>query len=93
MNDQLLVLNALLRLARRRIPASFSEIEARVGTAAVPVGTALAALARSGLVRRKAGGGAIAQLTLDGLALAVALARQSARGRKTPPIRSIRHAA
>jgi DNA-binding GntR family transcriptional regulator len=92
MNDQLLVLNALLRLARRRVPASLPELDARVGSTAARVRSALGSLAAAGLVvqRRADGtsaasprrgqhlGEAAAQLTFEGFALAVALARQTA---------------
>jgi predicted transcriptional regulator len=94
MNDQLLVLNALLRLARRRMPASLSELDARVDGTATRVRAALAGLAASGLVRRAPGTGAAAQLTFEGFALAVALAKKTAsRADRRSPARPSRRAA
>jgi predicted transcriptional regulator len=94
MNDQLLVLNALLRLSRRRVPASLPELDVRVDATASRVRAALAALAAAGLVTRCPGSSAAAQLTLEGFALAVALAKKTAsRGGRRPATRPARSAA
>jgi predicted transcriptional regulator len=89
MNDELLVLNALLRLARRRTPASIPELDARVGSTARRVRVALSRLSAAGLVQRLPTGAT--QLTLQGFALAVALARRTAFRRPVP--RAARRAA
>ena len=86
MNDQLLVLNALLRLARRRVPASFYELDARVGASAPRVRSALSGLAAAGLVQRGGGPGIVARLTFEGFALAVAMAKTTASRRAQKPV-------
>jgi hypothetical protein len=70
MNHELLVLRAVLRLARRRAEANVDAIEVRVGSGAPRVRVSLRRLERAGLLYRS---GDTAKLTLEGLALAVAL--------------------
>ena len=92
MQDELLVLNAILRLARRRVPATLREVDARVGGPARRVRAALARLVSLGLVQRTAS--AIPQLTMEGFALAVALARSPrSRTRRTAVARPATRAA
>jgi DNA-binding IclR family transcriptional regulator len=71
MSPEIAVLRALLRLARRRTPASLDEILVRVGVDAPSARRALASLARAGLVHRTVHG---PRLTLSGFAIAVATA-------------------
>jgi len=71
MNDETLVLGAMLRLARRGGGASsIDEIHERVGTDRARIRSALARLDGAGLVERRVTG---ARLTLAGLAVGVAL--------------------
>jgi Mn-dependent DtxR family transcriptional regulator len=69
MNTDALVLRALLRLARRRLPADEAGIVLRVGATPAQVRDALRRLDARGLVER----GSSPRLTMAGLALAVAL--------------------
>jgi DNA-binding IclR family transcriptional regulator len=71
MTPEIAVLRALLRLARRRTPATLDEILVRVGIEAPAARRALASLARAGLVHRTVQG---PRLTLAGFAVAVAVA-------------------
>ncbi len=73
MNLEVDVLRALLRLARRRNPPTLEQLVVRVGGEDAAVRTALASLARSGLVQRSAAG---VRLSLPGLAVAVACAQR-----------------
>ncbi|MDB5220982.1 MAG: hypothetical protein JWO86_8909 [Myxococcaceae bacterium] len=79
MSTEIAVLRALLRLSRRRAPATIDELHARVGGDANDVQSALASLARAQLVQRS---GESARLSLAGLAVAVA-ATANARRAKT----------
>ena len=71
MSTEIAVLRALLRLARRRAPATLTDLLDRVGSDAGDVQRALASLARAQLVQRS---GDTARLSLAGLAVAVAAA-------------------
>lgn len=71
MQPEIAVLRALLRLARRRTPATLEQILLRVGVDAPAARRALASLARAGLVHRTPEG---PRLTLPGFAVAVATA-------------------
>jgi Mn-dependent DtxR family transcriptional regulator len=82
MNTDAMVLRALLRLARRRLPADEAAIVLRVGVAAPRVRDALRRLDARGLVER----GRTPRLTMAGLALAVALLPR----RSATPARDVR---
>jgi DNA-binding IclR family transcriptional regulator len=69
MSTEIAVLRVLLRLSRRRAPATLADLVARVGADARDVHRALGALARAQLVQRS---GDTARLSLAGLAVAVA---------------------
>lgn len=69
MSCEIAVLRALLRLARRRTPASAGELLVRVDADAPAIRRALGSLARAGLVHRTPAG---PRLTLAGFAVAVA---------------------
>ena len=69
------VLRALLRLARRRTPPTLEQLVVRVGGEEADVRSALASLAKSGLVQRTPAG---LRLSLSGLAVAVACAQAPA---------------
>jgi Mn-dependent DtxR family transcriptional regulator len=69
MNTDAMVLRALLRLARRRLPADEAAIVLRVGATAPQVREALRRLDARGLVERAR----TPRLTMAGLTLAVAL--------------------
>ena len=69
MSTEIVVLRALLRLARRRNPATLEDLLSRVPKGAREVQHALASLARAQLVLRS---GDTARLSLAGLAVAVA---------------------
>jgi predicted transcriptional regulator len=73
MHHDLLVLNALLRLSRRRTPATLSELSARVAGGPRLLRAALLRLASAGLIERQHD--APPRLTMRGLALSVALTR------------------
>jgi predicted transcriptional regulator len=68
MNDEILVLGAMLRLARRGHDATVDELYERVGTDRARIRSALRRLDAAGLVERRSG----ARLTLAGLATWVA---------------------
>ncbi len=70
MNDNGLVLKAMLRLARRRVEAQVDELYDRVGIDRSRIRSALARLDAAGLVERRATG---ARLTMAGLAAATGL--------------------
>jgi Mn-dependent DtxR family transcriptional regulator len=70
MNDDSLVLGAMLRLARRRIEADVNELYERVGVEQPRIRASLRRLDAAGLVERRATG---ARLTMSGMAMAVAL--------------------
>jgi hypothetical protein len=70
MNTDAMVLRALLRLARRRLPADDSAVVLRVGAAPSAVDEAIDRLDARGLVERR---GTTRRLTMAGLAVAVAL--------------------
>jgi len=74
MTTELAVLRALLRLSRRRGPATIEELVTRVAADSTSVVRALGVLARAGLVQRTAAG---PRLSLPGLAVAVAAASQA----------------
>jgi DNA-binding IclR family transcriptional regulator len=69
MNDETLVLGAMLRLARRGIEATVDELHLRVGTDRARIRTALSRLDAAGLVERRA---TSVRLTMSGLATSVA---------------------
>jgi len=80
MNSDTEVLGALLRLARRRIDANEAEVALRVRAQPREVRASLRRLSASGLVDLQSRRGG-ARLTLEGLALAVAiLPRAAVRG-------------
>jgi DNA-binding IclR family transcriptional regulator len=89
MSTEIAVLRALLRLSRRRTPATITDLLDRVGGDALDVQRALASLARAQLVQRS---GESARLSLAGLAVAVA-ATANARRAKTVarPSKHARH--
>jgi len=70
MNDDNLVLGAMLRLARRRVAADSGELFERVGIDRARIRAALGRLDAAGFVERRPQG---ARLTMSGLAVAVAL--------------------
>jgi DNA-binding IclR family transcriptional regulator len=91
MSTEIAVLRALLRLSRRRTPATITDLLDRVGGDAIDVQRALASLARAQLVQRS---GESARLSLAGLAVAVAAtATANARRAKTVarPSKHARH--
>jgi predicted transcriptional regulator len=69
MNDETLVLGAMLRLARRGHEATVDELHERVGTDRARIRSALRTLDAAGLVERRSEG---ARLTMAGLATWVA---------------------
>jgi DNA-binding IclR family transcriptional regulator len=69
MNTDAMVLRALLRLARRRLPADDEAIVVRVGAAKGAVHAAIRRLDAQGLVERRPS----PRLTMAGLAVAVAM--------------------
>jgi Mn-dependent DtxR family transcriptional regulator len=77
MNFDAMVLRAMLRLARRRQGADEAEIALRVGEPASRVRAALRRLDGQGLVERRSG--VPTRLTMEGLAVALALLPQPAR--------------
>jgi Mn-dependent DtxR family transcriptional regulator len=89
MNDDTLVLGAMLRLARRRVEANVNELYERVGVDPARIRASLGRLSADGLVERRATG---ARLTMAGLATAVAL--RPGRLRLVQPVSKLRsHAA
>lgn len=82
MTPEIAVLRALLRLARRRAPASLDEILVRVDADADEIHRALAALSRAGLVYRIETG---PRLTMAGFAVAVATTAAVPAPRKRAP--------
>jgi predicted transcriptional regulator len=70
MNDDTLVLGAMLRLARRRTEANVNELYERVGMEEGRIRASLARLDAAGLVERRT---TDARLTMSGFAAAVAL--------------------
>jgi RIO-like serine/threonine protein kinase len=76
MNDDSLVLGAMLRLARRRIEASVDELYERVRMEQSRIRASLGRLDAAGLVERRTTG---ARLTMSGLAAAVALRPSTSR--------------
>jgi hypothetical protein len=89
MNDDNVVLGAMLRLARRRIEASTDELLERVGLDRSRIRASLARLDTAGLTERRVSG---ARLTMTGFAVALAL-----RPKRVQPAQSAhgagRHAA
>jgi DNA-binding transcriptional ArsR family regulator len=69
MNDEILVLGAILRLARRGREATVEELYERVGMDGGRIRSALVRLGSAGLVERRRTG---ARLTMAGLATSVA---------------------
>jgi Mn-dependent DtxR family transcriptional regulator len=84
MNSDAMVLRAMLRLARRRLAAHEREIAIRVGQSVASVRASLRRLDSIGLVER--GGPMGARLTMDGLALALAMLPRAAH----PPKAALR---
>jgi DNA-binding IclR family transcriptional regulator len=78
MNDDTLVLGAMLRLARRGLEATVDELYERVGTDQARIRSALSRLDTAGYVERRKTG---ARLTMTGLAMSVALRPVAPRGR------------
>jgi Mn-dependent DtxR family transcriptional regulator len=76
MNDDSLVLGAMLRLARRRVEANVNELFERVQMDPSRIRASLGRLDAAGLIERRTTG---ARLTLSGLATAVALRPARAR--------------
>ena len=85
MTPEIAVLRALLRLARRRSPATLEELLVRVDADADDVQYALRQLARAGLVHTEKN---VPRLTMTGFAIAVAMTaavpKQSGTGKKKP---------
>lgn len=81
MSTEIAVLRALLRLSRRRAPATLADLVSRVREDERDVQHALASLARSQLVLRN---GETARLSMAGLAVAVASAAQAKADAKKP---------
>lgn len=87
------LLSAMLRLARRRAPATLDQLLVRVDADAAEARSALASLARAGLVHVV---GDQPRLTMVGFAIAVATAavtserRRAARGERRAPGREAR---
>jgi hypothetical protein len=77
------VLRSLLRLARRRTAPTLDQIVVRVGGDELAVRQALRALARGGLVQRTPAG---LRLSLAGLAVAVACAKQPRSEASSAPV-------
>ena len=90
MSTEIALLFALRHLARCRVPATLDELLLRVSTGAcatcdtADVELALANLARAGLVQRR---GSTACLSLTGLVVAVAAAKQEQAERASPAAR------
>jgi predicted transcriptional regulator len=76
MNDDTMVLGAMLRLARRRVEANMNELFERVQLDPSRIRASLGRLDAAGLVERRT---AAARLTLTGFATAVALRPSRAR--------------
>ncbi len=89
MNDDQMVLGAMLRLARRRIEANTEELLERVVLDPSRLRASLARLDVAGLAERRVSG---ARLTMAGVAVAVAL-RPNRVSLARPAQRSGRHAA
>jgi DNA-binding Lrp family transcriptional regulator len=70
------VLRAMLRLARRRTEATEAELRPRVRAEPSEIRSSIRRLRVLGLIERR---GTAARLTLEGLALSVALARPDSR--------------
>jgi Mn-dependent DtxR family transcriptional regulator len=81
MNFDAMVLRAMLRLARRRQGADEAEIALRVGEPASRVRAALRRLGGQGLVERRHG--EPTRLTMEGLAVALALLPKPASAART----------
>ena len=81
MSTEIAVLRALLRLSRRRSPATLEDLVTRVREDVGDVQRALASLARAQLVLRS---GETARLSLAGLAVAVAAAAQAKATARAP---------
>jgi len=81
MSIEVIVLGAMLRLARRRKAADPSALALRVGVSDAAVRTALRRLDGQGLVERRLSHPP--RLTMEGFALAVALLPRSRSGRAT----------
>ena len=81
MSLDIAVLRALLRLARRRTPATPSELLARVDTTEAEVEQIVGRLVRSDLAYRVDGG---FRLSLGGLAVAAATVAPVGKARRAP---------
>jgi predicted transcriptional regulator len=88
MNTDAMVLRALLRLARRRLPADDDAIVLRVGAAPAAVRSALRRLGAQGLVERRH----TTRLTMAGLVVAVSLLPGQAAAPAHPAARTSRAA-
>jgi Mn-dependent DtxR family transcriptional regulator len=88
-NTDTMVLGAMLRLARRRREASESELGLRVGADPNDIRVSIRRLRAAGLVVSEAGH---SRLTLEGLAVAVALAPGMRQGVRVPAVRASRAA-
>jgi Mn-dependent DtxR family transcriptional regulator len=80
------VLRAMLRLARRREPAEDADVALRVGASEGQVRASMRRLRGAGLVERTYG--RPAQLTMSGLAVAVALLPERAHARPRRTLRA-----
>src|SRR5258708_4964503 len=88
MRTEIAVLHALLRLSRRRRPATLDDLLDRVGGDPAAITRALATLARAQLVQRS---GESARLSLAGLAVACAAVANARRAKTVArPRRSAR---
>jgi len=82
MNDDTLVLGAMLRLARRGLEATVDELYERVGTDRTRIRSALGRLDAAGLVERRT---ASARRSMSGLALSVATLPADGMSRRAAP--------
>jgi hypothetical protein len=85
------VLRAMLRLARRRLPAHDDQVALRVGSTARQVRASLRRLRATDLVEIRLD--EPPRLTLSGLAVAVALLPRSTASRARPSLRTSSRAA
>jgi predicted transcriptional regulator len=88
MNTDAMVLRALLRLARRRLPADDDAVALRVGIAPSAVRSALRRLGAQGLVERRH----TTRLTMAGLVVAVSLLPGQSAATAGPAVRPSRAA-
>ncbi len=93
MNTDAMVLRALLRLARRRLPADDEAIVLRVGAEPAAVRDAIRRLDTLGLVDRRVERSGTTRLTMAGFTVALSLLPAKAAGRVQPRARRTSRAA